>query len=273
MADNPIVLVGCGRMGGAILRGLGEGTGPKPEVFVIDPQVTEVPGATVLSGLGDLARFNGKATVLLAIKPQGVAGLLPSLKPFVGPDMLFISIIAGVSVDIFRSGLGDDLRMIRAMPNTPAGVLAGITALVAGEGVSDAQRADCEALLGAVGETVWLEREALIDSVTAISGSGPAYFFRFAEALAAAGRELGLPDAVAERLARRTFEGAGVLSASTDRSLGDLRTEVTSPGGTTAAALRIFDEDARLQTLTIAAARAAEARSRSLAAEAKAALG
>ncbi len=254
------MLVGGGRMGGAILRGL-SASGPC-EAYVVDPNIAEAPGATLLRDLDDLPALD-QAVVLLAVKPQIAGDLLPRLQRFTRPGVLLISIVAGLSLASQRTALGDAVRAVRAMPNTPAGVLKGITGVYAPPNIDAAGRAWAQALLSSIGEVVWLDDEAGIDLVTAISGSGPAYFFRFAEALAAAGEAMGLPAETAQRLARRTLEGAGALAASTDRSLEDLRVEVTSPKGTTAAALARFDEGG-LQGLVADAAQASAARAREL---------
>jgi pyrroline-5-carboxylate reductase len=261
MANEPIVMLGCGRMGGAILRGLQSG-GPR-EVWIVDPAVAPSAGINVVRTLAELPAL-ADPTILLAVKPQVIGGLLPDLKPLASGGALFISIIAGLTVETMRTSLGEGARIVRAMPNTPAAVLQGITAALAGPGVGEGERRRADALLGAVGEVVWLQEEGLIDAVTAISGSGPAYFFRFAEALSQAGAALGLPPEIAERLARRTLEGAGALAASTERSLAELRAEVTSPAGTTAAGLARLDDGERLHRLVEETAKAAEARSREL---------
>ena len=260
LALPPIVLVGGGRMGGAILRGL-SASGPC-EAYVVDPNIAEAPGATLLRDLDDLPALD-QAVVLLAVKPQIAGDLLPRLRRFTRPEVLLISIVAGLSLASLRAALGDTVRAVRAMPNTPAGVLKGITGVYAPPNIDAAGRAWAQALLSSIGEVVWLDDEGGIDLVTAISGSGPAYFYRFAEALAAAGEAMGLPAETAQRLARRTLEGAGALAASTDRSLEDLRVEVTSPKGTTAAALARFDKSG-LQALVGEAAAAAAARAREL---------
>jgi pyrroline-5-carboxylate reductase len=250
-------------MGGAILRGLAAAVPCK--AYVVDPNVPEAPGATLVRDFDELPDLD-EAVVLLAVKPQIVGDLLPRLKRFAQPRVLLISIVAGLSLDNLRAALGDEVRAIRAMPNTPAGVLRGITGIYAPANIDATGRARAETFLSAVGEVVWLDDEGGIDLITAISGSGPAYFFRFAEALAAAGEALGLPAETAQKLARRTLEGAGALADSTDRTLEELRVEVTSPKGTTAAALQRFDEGG-LQALVAKAAGAAADRARELNAE------
>lgn len=261
MAGEPIIMVGCGRMGGAILRGLR--TGEPREVWIVDPAVAPSEGVNVVRTLAELPAL-ADPTILLAVKPQVIGGLLPDLKALARGRALFISIVAGLTVQTMRAAFGEQARIVRAMPNTPAAVLQGVSAALAGPGAGEDERRRADSLLGAVGEVVWLDDELLIDAVTAISGSGPAYFFRFAEALSRAGAALGLPPEIAERLARRTLEGAGALAASTERSLAELRAEVTSPAGTTAAGLARLDEEARLERLVDETAKAAEARSREL---------
>jgi pyrroline-5-carboxylate reductase len=256
--DQPIVLAGCGRMGGAILRGLESQPDPNRRVYAVDPLAPQAAGAVLLRSFQELPALDG-ALVLIAVKPYAVAELLPMLRPLAEAGGAFISIAAGVTIDALRAGLGGQAPVVRAMPNTPAAVLRGITALAAGPGVDAALRARCEALLGVVGEVVWLDDEAQIDAVTGLSGSGPAYFFRFAEALAQAGEALGLSAEVAMRLARRTLEGSGALAEADRRPLAELRVEVTSPGGTTAAALAHF-ESGGLDALLADATRAARDR-------------
>lgn len=254
--DQSIVLAGCGRMGGAILRGLEAQPSPGRRIFAVDPHAPEAEGATLLRSFAELPPIED-ALVLIAVKPYAVAEVLPMLRPLAEAGGVFITIAAGITIDAVRSGLGGGATVVRALPNTPAAVMRGITAMAAGPEVSAADRARCEALLGAVGEVVWLADEGQIDAVTGLSGSGPAYFFRFAEALAKAGEALGLDQDVAMRLARRTLEGSGALAAADPRPLAELRVEVTSPNGTTAAALRRFDAEGGLDDLVIEGARAA----------------
>ena len=267
MGEETILMVGCGRMGGAILRGL-EAKGARREVWIVDTALPSYPGARTVASLKELPPLDAP-TVLLAVKPQVIGALLPDLAPLARGQTLFLSVIAGLTITGMSTALGAGARIIRAIPNTPAAVQHGISAAVAGPGVGEAEQRRADAILGAVGEVVWLEDEGLIDVVTALSGSGPAYFFRFAEALSQAGRALGLPPEIAERLARRTLEGSGVLAASTERTLAELRTEVTSPAGTTAAGLARLDAEDRLARLVEECVRAAEARSRELGALSK----
>lgn len=259
-----IVLVGCGRMGGALLAGWQ----PYAQVYVLDPAARGIASEQRLLDAGAISALPRPLTIVLAVKPQVLAGVMASLRPQTVDDVLYLSVVAGASLATLSAGLGQAARIVRAMPNTPAAVLQGISALVAGAHVDDAQRTVAESLMRAVGAVLWLEDEAQMDAVTAISGSGPAYFFRFAEALAEAGAALGLPQPMAMQLARATFIGAGALAAARGEDpLGALREEVTSPGGTTAAALAQFDAAAQLSTLVRAATEAARRRSIELGAQ------
>ena len=260
----PVLLIGCGKMGGAILKGLSADPENAPiSVSIVDPNPPPGLDVAVFADPASVNGFNG-GVVIIAVKPALIAALAPDLARFAGPDTLFISIAAGVGLKALEDGLGRSASVVRAMPNTPAAVLRGVTGAVAGRFVTADQRALCERVLGAVGAVVWVEDEALIDVVTAVSGSGPAYFFRLAEALAKAGVEAGLPPEVAERLARRTLEGSGYLAADSNEPLATLRQNVTSPGGTTAAGLGVFDKDGALDALAQAVVDAAAARSREL---------
>jgi pyrroline-5-carboxylate reductase len=237
-----LALVGAGKMGTALLDGwLARGL-PPGAVTAIDPQfdpaVRERYAALGCTCRTDAAQAAPAEVVMLAIKPQTLAGAAPGLAGLIGPGSLLISILAGKRIVNLRAALPRATAIIRTMPNTPAAVGRGITALAASAEVSADQRETATRLLAAVGEIVWLRDEAGIDAVTAVSGSGPAYVFLMVEALAAAGAEAGLEPDVALRLARATVEGAGeLLFRSPDISAAKLRENVTSPGGTTAAAL------------------------------------
>lgn len=263
---NPLVLVGAGKMGGALLSGwLASGLDAKA-VVVIDPAPPADTGA-VLSAAGIAARADVPAVtarvIVAAVKPQMMAAVLPGLKPLVGPETIVLSIAAGKTVASYEAALGD-VAVVRAMPNTPAQVGRGITAAVANSRATAADRALVTALLRAVGEVAWLDDEALIDAVTAISGSGPAYVFHFVECLAEAGERLGLPPELAASFARATVEGAGELLHRSDLSPAELRKNVTSPGGTTAAALAVLAAEDGLAPLIVKAAAAAKRRSEEL---------
>lgn len=268
--NGPLVLVGAGKMGGALLSGwLAKGLDPKT-VFVRDPQpAPEV--ATLIAERGIALNFSvadiaakKPAVVLLAVKPQLMDAVLPDLKPLVSPDTLFLSIAAGTSLFRLKQLLGDEMRAVRAMPNTPSAVGRGVTACYANALVSADQREAANALLSAVGDVGWVESEPLIDAVTAISGSGPAYVFYLAECLAAAGEALGLTPALAMQLARATVSGAGEMLHQMPDDAATLRKNVTSPGGTTAAALDVLMGEGGLSPLMRRAAAAARDRAREL---------
>lgn len=260
---GPIIWIGAGKMGGAILTGaLARGLdavsvriqdpGPPPEV------VTSLV-AHGLSAEPRLAPTDRPASLLLiAVKPQVMSDVLPTLRPLMGPDTLALSIAAGKPVRFYEEHLPSGTAVVRAMPNTPAAVGKGITVCCANAHVTARQRALCEALLASVGQVDWLDDESLMDAVTAVSGSGPAYVFHMVEALAAAGEASGLARDQAMRLARATVVGAGALLDDSELEADILRRNVTSPGGTTAAGLEVLmrepDGLGRLMRQTVAAA-------------------
>jgi pyrroline-5-carboxylate reductase len=262
----PLALAGAGKMGGALLRAwLAKGYDPR-QITVIEPY----PSMEIVS----LARERGLAleqpshpprVLVLAIKPQSLEEAAVSLDPLIDQSTLIISILAGKTFAGLARFLPRSGAIVRAMPNLPAAVGRGITALAANPKVTTPQRAAAEALLGAAGRVEWLDGEHLIDAVTAVSGSGPAYVFYLAETLAEAGRALGLPADVSARLARTTVEGAGELLFQTPAaSAAELREQVTSPGGTTAAALEILMASDGLAPLMERALRAAKLRAEAL---------
>lgn len=257
-----VLLIGCGRMGGALARGWRD----KEEVAVFDPAAAPLDGVKMLDSLSEAEALPRPLTVVLAVKPQILGGVLPSLLPFAEAGALIISVAAGATLQMMAAALGPEALIVRTMPNTPAAVGRGITAAVAPANVGDDHRRRVTELISAVGEVVWLDDEAQMDAVTAVSGSGPAYFFRFTEALARAGVAAGLPETVAMQLARATFVGAGALAEAREDEVSALRQEVTSPAGTTAAALARFDEDGAIDRLVTQAVDAAARRSRELAA-------
>ena len=248
-------------MGGALLDAVAPNW--PGEIFVVDPSAEPRFGQGVCD-LAELPQVAG-ALVLVAVKPQVIGSLWSGLRPLAHAKALFLSVVAGVSTARFRSELGQDFGLVRAMPNTPAAIGAGVTGAFAAPGLSPSERAAADGLLRSVGAVVWLESEHAIDLVTAISGSGPAYFFRLAESMAQAGVSLGLSPETAALLARKTLEGSGALAAAApDRDVAKLRSEVTSPGGTTAAALAAFDAEDRLQALVLEAVTAAARRAEQL---------
>ena len=261
-----IVLAGAGKMGGAMLTGwLAGGLDPR-RVAVIEPHPSAEISALAAKGIrlnptpkdiGDVA------TLVVAVKPQTLSEAGPALKQFVGSSTLVVSIMAGTPIATLEKVCGGSV--VRSMPNTPAAIGRGITVAVAATRVSAAQRAVADALLRATGSVEWVDDENLMDAVTAVSGSGPAYIFLLAEELARAGVEAGLPVELATRLARETVSGSGELLHRSEDSSATLRKNVTSPGGTTAAALEVLMGDGGLQPLMIRAVAAATKRSKELA--------
>jgi pyrroline-5-carboxylate reductase len=262
-----LVLVGAGKMGGALLEGwLRLGLEPK-NVAVLEPQPSPQIAALAQRGI----RLNPKAqaltnaaAIVIAIKPQVAAQVVPSLAPMVAASTVVVSIMAGRTLQFLSGALGEARAMVRAMPNTPAAIGRGITVAVP-RNASTAQRELAHLLLSATGAVEWIEDEALMDAVTAVSGSGPAYVFLLAEALAQAGAAAGLPPALAAKLARETVAGSGELLHRSALDAAALRENVTSPGGTTAAALAMLMSENGLAALMKKAVAAATERSRQLA--------
>jgi pyrroline-5-carboxylate reductase len=265
--SGTIVLVGAGKMGSAMLDGwLALGLSPR-NVAVLEPQPTPEVAALAARGLQlnpSAAAIGEVAAVVVAVKPQVAPEVTPSLAPFVGAATVVVSIMAGRTF-AFLAGALPGAALVRAMPNTPAAIGRGITVAVANARVSDAQRALVDALLSAVGAVEWVADEGLMDAVTALSGSGPAYVFLLAETMAQAGAAAGLPPALAATLARATVAGAGELLHRSPLDAATLRQNVTSPGGTTAAALDVLMAKDGLAPLLRRAIAAATARSRELA--------
>ena len=253
-----IALAGAGKMGGAMLTGwLAQGLDAQ-RVVVFEP----APSAEIAALAARGVRLNPKdagaiSTLVIAVKPQSFREAGAALKSYVAPATLVVSIMAGTTIKSLQETVGG--AVVRAMPNTPAAIGRGITVAVADKGVSAAQRATADALLRATGAVEWVDDEKLMDAVTAVSGSGPAYIFLLAEELARAGVAAGLPEELAARLARETVAGSGELLHRSDLAAAALRQNVTSPGGTTAAALEVLmgkDGLAQLMTRAIAAATA-----------------
>ena len=265
-----VALAGAGKMGGAMLTGwLAQGLDVR-RVVVIEPHPSAEITALVANGLrlNPSARESAKEagavdTLVVAVKPQSFREAGAALKPITGSSTLVVSIMAGTTIAALEAACGG--RVVRAMPNTPAAIGRGITVAVAGKKVSAAQRATADALLRATGSVEWVDDESLMDAVTAVSGSGPAYVFLLAEELARAGIEAGLPAELATKLARETVAGSGELLHRSDLPSATLRQNVTSPGGTTAAALEVLMGKDGLQPLMIRAIAAATKRSRDLA--------
>lgn len=264
-APRGILLVGCGKMGGALLAGWKKRRIAQP-IAVIEPAPVTVPaGVRRYASLEALPKSFLPAIVLFAVKPQALAEIAPAYRRFAAGDTAFLSIAAGKTLGFFARHLGEAAPVVRAMPNTPAAIGRGIAVACANASVATAQRALCDRLLGAVGEVAWVEEERLLDPVTAVSGSGPAYVFLLIECLAEAGIAAGLPAELAMRLARATVAGSGELARLSKEDAGQLRRNVTSPGGTTEAALKILMAEDGLAALLRRAIAAATERSRQLA--------
>ena len=259
-----LALVGAGKMGGAMLTGWLAGGLDAKRVVVVEPHPADEIKALAAKGVRlNPADKATAGTLVMAVKPQMFREAGPALKPFVGASTLVVSIMAGTKISALEEVCGG--MVVRAMPNTPAAIGRGITVAVPSPRVGAAQRAIADALLRATGPVEWVEDEKLMDAVTAVSGSGPAYVFLLAEELARAGVEAGLPAELATKLARETVAGSGELLHRSDQPAATLRQNVTSPGGTTAAALEVLMANDGLQPLMIRAVAAATKRSIELA--------
>ncbi len=265
LAARGLVLLGCGKMGSAMLTGwLAQGL-PASSVWVLDPYPSDwlqgIEGVNINTELP-----SSPAIVLIAVKPQMMGEALPAIAALGGGDTLFVSIAAGTPIAAFEAVLGTSSPIIRAMPNTPAAIGRGITALVGNDHITAAHMDLAEALLRAVGQVVRLSDEGQMDAVTAVSGSGPAYVFHLIETLAAAGMDEGLPEDLAMQLAKATVAGAGALAEAAEEDPAQLRVNVTSPAGTTAAALEVLmNETDGFPALLRRAVKAAADRSKELA--------
>ncbi len=271
MANN-ILLVGCGRMGGALLAGWLDRGLPGADIHVVEPQVdspcvTEFRerGVRIVPSCDALPPAITPDVIVLAVKPQAIDDIAPPYRRFLDTGPVVLSVVAGRTINAIAVLLRPGAAIVRCMPNTPAAIRLGVTVACANAHAREDQRALCARLLEAIGEVLWIDDEGLMDAVTAVSGSGPAYVFLLAEELAAAGVAAGLPAELAERLARLTIAGAGALLAGSGLPPVELRRNVTSPGGTTEAALAILQGPRGLSDLMNAAVRAATDRSRALA--------
>lgn len=262
-----ITFVGGGNMATALISGLVNPPRAHILIRVSDPNENARKHLESTFGISTYTdtrtAVDGADVILLAVKPQIMPRVLAELKGHVKPGQMVLSIAAGTTMGLIRHHLGDDINVIRSMPNTPALIGHGITGVVAGDNCSREQRQQAEEILLAAGEVVWLENESLMDAVTAISGTGPAYFFLLTEVLAEAAREMGLPDETADRLASATCFGAGAMLASSPGEAGELRRRVTSPNGTTHAAMTLLKAEGYPE-LVKRAAEAARRRSREL---------
>lgn len=272
MTVAPLLLIGCGKMGGAMLAGWLDGPEASGGVHVVEPHGGSLGGladrkeVTVHASADTVPVDLAPGTVVLAVKPQTMDAALEPLKRFVAPGTCFLSIAAGKTIGYFEKHLGTSAAVVRAMPNTPAAVGRGITAYVANANVTADQKTRAHRLLEAVGEALEADGEDAIDAVTALSGGGPAYVFLLIETLAAAGVKAGLPEEFAMKLARATVSGSGELARRSSEPASQLRINVTSPGGTTAEALKVLmDPETGIQPIFDKAIAAATARSKELA--------
>ncbi|WP_342078614.1 pyrroline-5-carboxylate reductase [Yoonia sp. SS1-5] len=264
VGERGLVLLGCGKMGSAMLAGWLASGLPAGSVWVVDPHISDWVGQTGVHL--NAALPDDPAIALIAVKPQMMGAALPQMQALGQGRTLFISVAAGTPIARFSAEFGPEAPIIRAMPNTPAAVGRGITALIGNDHATSAHMALAETLLQSVGQTVRLDSEAQMDAVTAVSGSGPAYVFHLIETLAAAGEAEGLPAPLAMQLAKATVGGAGVLAEEAVEDPSQLRVNVTSPNGTTQAALDVLmHPDTGLGQLLQRAVTAAAQRARELA--------
>jgi len=262
-----LVLVGAGKMGSAMLDGwLARGLDPK-KIIVIEPQPVKALKALARRGvkLNPKDKVGVASAIVIAVKPQSAPEALPPLARYIDKTTLVLSIMAGRTIGFLEKSLPTGTAIVRAMPNTPAAIGRGISVAVANAKISMRQRKQASDLLAAIGKVEWVDDEALMDAVTALSGSGPAYIFLLAECMARAGVAAGLPKELATRLARETVAGSAELLHRSDLDAATLRQNVTSPGGTTAAALEVLMGPGGFDQLLTQAIAAATRRSRDLA--------
>ncbi len=264
-----LILVGCGKMGGAMLEGWLKAGVPAEKIIGLDPHppqdIINLMAHHKFSLNPHVGEITDAEVVILAVKPQMMNEILPKLLPLMKSKPLVLSIAAGKTIGGFEKAFGAETAIIRAMPNTPAAIGRGITGMVGNAHVSSAQMNMAESLLASTGEVLRVKNEEAIDFVTAVSGSGPAYVFYLAECLAAAGESLGLPAAMAMKLARTTVSGSGELLHQSHQDAAILRQNVTSPNGTTYAALQVLMADDGLKPLMEKAVKAAANRAKELA--------
>ena len=268
---GPLLLVGCGKMGSALLAGwIARGLAPT-ETYVVEPEAAlrtrarEGHGVVAVAEPRELPTDLQPKAIVFAVKPQAMAAVLPAYEHFAESGAVVLSIAAGTAIARFETAFGDTTPIVRAMPNTPAAIGRGVTALVANRRASAAQRELCGALMAAVGDVLWIDDEEHMHAITAMSGSGPAYVFYLIEVMAKAAIRNGLPEALAWPMARATVAGSAALAASSEQAVEALRQQVTSPGGTTQAALEVLMAADGMQSLFERAVAAATRRSRELA--------
>jgi len=265
-----LLLVGSGKMGQAMLGGWIENKIDPANIIVVDPDLKNLKVASELGcrGIRAASEIPGDFepdVVVLAVKPQIISDVLATFRAFAEKGSLVVSIAAGTRIATFEAAFGETAAVIRAMPNTPAAVHQGMIVCCPNENVSEAQRAHCDRLMQAIGSVAWIDDEALMDAVTGLSGSGPAYVFYMIEAMTAAGVKAGLPEPLAVQLAQETVAGAGALARQSGETAAQLRKNVTSPNGTTAAGLEILmNEKSGLAPLLEKTVAAATARSKEL---------
>ncbi len=269
---NPILLLGCGKMGSAMLAGWLEQGLISEAVYIVDPYLDPIKENFPMLGkkqlhksVESLPKRLKPSFVIMAVKPQMMDEALGALKGLKIADAVILSVAAGKTIGYFEDHLGREQAIIRAMPNTPAAIGKGITVCVANAPVTDEQTAISTTLLKTVSVVEWIADENLMDAVTALSGSGPAYVFYMAEAMAAAGEAIGLSPELAKKLADQTVSGAGALLEASEDSASRLRENVTSPGGTTAAALDVLMSDEGIAKIMRRAMQEAKSRSKELA--------
>ena len=269
--NTTLLLVGCGKMGSALLKGwLERGVAPNA-ITIIEPNaeigksLSQDKGVSVLASPIDLPDDYQPEIIVFAVKPQTMTDTVPNYRSFAETGTVYLSIAAGKTIDFFEKYLGASAPIVRSMPNTPAAIQRGIAVICSNAAVTQTQRTLCQNLLEAVSEVIWIEDESLMDAVTAVSGSGSAYVFLLAECMAKAGIAVGLPGDLAHKLARATVAGSGEMLHQVIDAPSTLRENVTSPGGTTAAALDILMAQDGLKLLLTKAIVAATARSKELA--------
>lgn len=257
------LLVGCGNMGRAMLGGWIEENVKPNDIMVIDPSTANLEvagkmGCRIFSSPVLIEEEYQPDVIVLAVKPQYMEEVIPTYKKFIDNGALVISIAAGTKISLFEKYFGENAAVIRTMPNTPAAIRRGMMVSFANNNVTAEHRKICDILMNAIGTTAWVDDEALMDAVTGLSGSGPAYVFHMIEAMIVAGVKAGLSEELATTLAKVTLSGAGELALSSTETVGQLRKNVTSPNGTTAAGLGILmgtDGLTELMTKTVAAAK------------------
>jgi len=266
--DGNILLVGGGNMGQALVKGwLADGRDPG-QIQVVDPSAEAASAARGL-GISVVARQSEARmpvdVVILAVKPQQLDSVLPAYREVAATGAVFLSIAAGKPIAFYERTLGEGAAIVRGMPNTPVAIRQGMTVLSANHAVTVNQRDHCQSLMAAVGDVAWLADEQLMNAVTAISGSGPAYVFLLIECLTEAAVRVGLEKDLARQLAEKTVAGAGAYALSSEQDSDELRRRVTSPGGTTEAALEVLMGEEALSTLLVQAVEAATKRGGELA--------